>query len=97
MKQGRTAKAVEGIYFILKKGGGTYYSNYRGISVLPTAYNIISQQSSLKVNSKRRRLCRESSAWVSTKYSLHSSDIGEEMGVHKLFINFSKVHDSIRR
>jgi len=80
------------LYLFIKRGSKTDCSNYRGMSLLPTTYNVL--YSYLKVNSIRRQNYRRSSTWISTLWIkcwlaiLYSLNTGENDSTMRQYVSY---------
>ena len=90
-----------------KKGNKTDCSNYRGISLLPTMYKILSNILLSWLTPYAEEIIRGSSMWILTQqvnydhlFCIHQmleKKWEYNKAVHKLFIDFKKAYDSVRR
>jgi hypothetical protein len=99
---------VEGIVVpIHKKGDKTQCSNYRGISLLPTSYKIVSNILLCRLIPYAEKIIGNHQSGVrrnrsTTDQIFYIRQILEKKWeyngtVHQLFIDFKKAYDSIRR
>jgi hypothetical protein len=92
---------------IHKKGDKTDCNNYRGISLLPTTYNILSNILLVRLNPYAEEImgdhqCGFRRSRSTTDHILCIRQIPEKKwknneAVHQLFTDFKKAYDSVRR
>jgi len=91
---------------IYKKGDKTDCSNYRGISLLPTTYKILSNILLSKLTPYAEEiigdhqcgfLCSSSTDHIFCICQILKKKLEYNEAVHQLFIDFKKAYDSVRR
>ena len=92
---------------IYKKGNKTDFNNYRGISLLPTTYKVLSNILLTRLTPHAEEVigdhqCRFRRNRSTTDHTFFIRQILEKNweyneAVHQLFIDFKKAYDSVRR
>ena len=90
-----------------KKGDKTDCSNYRGISLLPTTYKILSNillsrltphaEESTEDHQGGFRCNRSTTGHIFCTHQIFEKKWEHSEAVHQLFIDFKKAYDSVRR